>query len=35
MSKRAAYKSDILQAGKTDIGDELAAAAHQAVVFLA
>src|SRR5437868_4731650 len=35
MRKRAADKRDILQARKTDVGDELAAAAHQAVILLA
>ncbi len=35
MRQRAAHERHILHAGKTDVGDELAAAAHQAVVFLA
>jgi hypothetical protein len=35
MRQRTAHERHILQAGKTDIRDEFAAAAHQAVVFLA
>ena len=35
MRERAAHERDVLHAGKTDIGDKLAAAAHEAVVLLA
>ena len=35
MGERAADERHVLHAGETDIGDELAAAAHQPVVFLA
>ncbi len=35
MGERAAHEGDVLHAGKVEIGHELAAAAHQAVVFLA
>jgi hypothetical protein len=34
MGQRGAHERHILQPGKPDIGDEFAAAAHQAVVFL-
>ena len=35
MGERASHERHILHAGKVKIGDELAAPAHQAVVFLA
>ena len=35
MGERAADERHVLHAGETDIGNELAAAAHQPVVFLA
>ena len=35
MRQRAAHERHVLQPGETDVGDELAAAAHQPVVFLA
>ena len=35
MRQRASYESDVLQAGQPDIGDKLAAAAQEAIVFLA
>ncbi len=35
MRQRAAHERHVLQAGQADVGDELAAPAHQAVVLLA
>ena len=35
MRQRAAHEGDVLQSGEPDVGDELAAPAHQAVVLLA
>ena len=35
MRQRAAHKGDVLQPGEADVGHELAAAAHQPIVFLA
>jgi hypothetical protein len=35
MRQGAAHESDVLQSGEPDIGDELAAPAHQAIVLLA
>src|SRR5882757_5654767 len=35
MRQRTAHKSNVLQCGETNVGHELSAAAHQAIVFLA
>ena len=35
MGERAAHERNVLHAGEAKVGDELAAAAHQAIVFLA
>jgi hypothetical protein len=35
MRQRAAHKRNVLKPGETDVGHELPAAAHQAIVFLA
>ena len=35
MRQRTAHERDVLQSGEPDVGDELPAATHQAIVFLA